>query len=124
MKKPEKLLKLTKEQDLQILKTVDEYKGFPDKLENALGALILGQHYGWRVLKIIHGPATYKKYEKLLGVEFKKVCPEQTKLSSKNYGYKIAKKMKSFWAVVMGKTKVEGKREFLALPDLSKDEEK
>ena len=124
MKKPDKLLKLTKEQDQQIFKVVEEYRGFPDKLENALGALIVGQHYGWRVLKIIHGPATYKKYEELLGLEFQKLCPEETKLSSKNYGYKIAKSLKSFWSVVMGKTKVEGKREFTALPEEEKEDKK
>ena len=117
-----KLLKLTKDQEQQVLLKVEEYKGNSSSLENALGALIIGQHYGWRVLKIIHGPATYKKYEKILDIDFQEVCPEVTRLSTKNYGYKIAKNLKSFWAVVMGKTKVEGKRDFTDLPEEEEEE--
>lgn len=122
--KKKTLLKLTKEQDQLILKKVEEFRGQSSIVENALGALIIGQHYGWRVLKIIHSPSTYKKYEKILGIEFQELCPEDTKLSSKSLGYKMAKKLKSFWSVVMGKTKVEGKREFTALPEEEKEDKK
>ena len=105
-----KLLDLDEETEQLILKTIDKYRGQASTLENALGSLILGQHYGWRVLKIVHTPATYKKYENILGVEFKNVCDEITsKGDSRSVGYAISKKLGSFWAIITGKTKIPDK---------------
>lgn len=107
---PKNLLVLSEEQEQIILKNMREYSGIGTTMESALGSLIMGQYYGWRVLKILHNPATYRKYEKVLGVEFKDVCPEITEFGKKkSIGYAITEKLESFWAVVMGKRKVEDK---------------
>lgn len=109
---PKNLLVLSEEQEQIILKHMREFSGIGTTMESALGALIMGQYYGWRVLKLLHNPATYRKYEKVLGVEFKDACPEITELGKKkSIGYAITDKLQSFWAVVMGKRKVEGKGE-------------
>ena len=108
--KPEKLLVLGEETEQKILQHMNEFKGVGTTLESALGALIIGQHYGWRILKIFHNPATYRRYEKILGVEFKQVCPEITDIGKRrSLGYAITEKLGSFWAVVMGKRKVADK---------------
>ena len=87
-----------------------EFRGVGTTLESALGALIIGQYFGWRVLKLMHNPATYRRYEKTLGIEFKNVCPEITELGKKkSIGYAITEKLGSFWAVVMGRRKVPEK---------------
>lgn len=103
-------LNLSEEQEQTILKNIKEFKGVGTTLESALGALIMGQYFGWRVLKILHNPMTYRRYEKILGLKFQDVCPEETQYSeAKSVGYAITKKLGSFWAVVMGKRKVADK---------------
>lgn len=107
---PRKLLTLDEETEQKILQNMREFRGVGTTLESALGALIMGQYFGWRVLKILHNPATYRKYEKVLGVQFKDVCEEITEFGQKkSVGYAITEKLGSFWAVVMGKRKVADK---------------
>ena len=103
------LLDLPKDVEALVLDNLANYRGPGTTLESALGALIIGRHYGWRVLRMMHSPSTYSKYEKLLGVEFKTVCPEDTDLSQRSIGMRVAVKLKSFWAVVMGREKVDNK---------------
>lgn len=103
-------LNLSEEQEQIILKNIKEFRGVGTTLESALGALIMGQYFGWRVLKILHNPLTYRRYEKILGVKFQDVCPETTGYSeTKSVGYAITQKLGSFWAVVMGRRKVADK---------------
>ncbi len=105
-----KLLVLSAEDEQTILQHMKEFRGVGTTLESALGALVMGQYFGWRVLKILHNPGTYRRYEKVLGVEFKNVCPEITEFGQKkSIGYAITEKLGSFWAVVMGKRKVADK---------------
>lgn len=107
---PKKILELKEADEQTILQHMREFRGIGTTMESALGALIIGQYFGWRVLKLLHNPATYRKYEKVLGVEFKNVCPEITELGKKkSIGYAITEKLGSFWAVVMGKRKVPEK---------------
>ena len=88
-----------------------EYKGQVPVLESALGALIVGQHYGTRVLQLAHGQATLKKYEAILGKSFSELCPEKGRFAYKSIGLKAAEALGGFWKVVMGKVKVERKNE-------------
>lgn len=105
-----RVLVLDDETEQRILQNMKEFRGVGTTLESALGALVLGQFFGWRVLKILHNPATYRKYEKVLGIEFKNLCPEITEFGQKkSIGYAITEKLGSFWAVVMGKRKVADK---------------
>jgi hypothetical protein len=105
-----RLLVLDEETEKKILQRIDDFQGIGTTLESALGALIVGQYFGWRVLKLIHNPSTYRSYEKALGIEFKDVCPEITEMGKKkSIGYAITEKLGSFWAVIMGKRKVPQK---------------
>lgn len=107
---PDCVLALDKEIEQQILKQIQDFSGIGTTLESALGALVLGQYFGWRVLKLMHTPVTYRRYEKVLGVQFKDVCPEITVSGKrKSVGYAITEKLQSFWAVVMGKRKIDDK---------------
>lgn len=107
---PKKLLVLDEETEQIILKQMREFRGNGSTLESALGALVMGQYFGWRVLKLMHNPSTYRRYEKVLGIEFKDVCEEITELGKrKSVGYAITEKLGSFWAVIMGKRKVPDK---------------
>ncbi|MCC7516718.1 MAG: hypothetical protein IT470_05180 [Pseudomonadales bacterium] len=102
-------LALAPELQKQLYGAMREFRGNCFKLESALGALLIGKAMGWRVLKIIHSSATYKEYETILGIRFQDACPENTPLSRKSYGYSIAEKLKSFWAVATGKKPLKEK---------------
>lgn len=107
---PKKLLVLDEETEQIILQQLKDFRGIGTTMESALGALIMGQYFGWRVLKLMHNPATYRRYEKILGIEFKDVCQPITELGKKkSVGYAITEKLGSFWAVIMGKRKVPEK---------------
>ncbi|SKA94989.1 hypothetical protein SAMN02745130_03713 [Thiothrix eikelboomii] len=104
------LLMVDKETEEAILQKMREFQGVATTLESALGALVVGQYFGWRVLKLLHTPATYRRYEKVLGIKFQDVCPEITEMGrKKSIGYAITEKLGSFWAVIMGRKKVPNK---------------
>lgn len=92
-----------------VCQRIADYTGLGTTLGSAVGALVVGQHYGTRVLRMMHSPGTYRKYERILGVRFDDLCPESTHLSEKNTGFSVAEKLGAFWDVVMGRNKVEKK---------------
>ncbi len=100
---------LSDEEIATIEKSIKDFRGISTTLESALGALIIGNKMGWRVLKMCHSPATLKKYEKILGISYEELCPERTELSKKNFGLVAADKLKSFWAVATGKKPIKNK---------------
>lgn len=105
-----RLLTIDQKTEELILQKMQEFKGIATTLESALGALMVGQYFGWRVLKLLHTPATYRHYEKVLGIKFQDVCPEITEMGKKkSIGYAITEKLGSFWAVIMGRKKVPNK---------------
>lgn len=90
-----------------------EFKGNFDVLESAVGALIVGQAVGWRVLTLIHSSRTIRKYEQTLGLDFKgklpwepetPVMPEEGPLARKSFAYNVALRIGDFWKVVRGQT--------------------
>lgn len=85
---------------------VKNYRGMGDHLSAALGALALGEYLGWRGLLFVHDRRTLKRYEEILGLEFKDVLPEKTDYTERLLGYRIADKLGKFWAVVKGEIKV------------------
>lgn len=103
------LLELDEETDAKVCEVIAGYQGQATTLESAIGALVLGRHFGYRTLRMMHSPATYRKYEAILGVSFEEVCPERTHLAQKLFGIKMADKLGKFWDIVMGREKVEGK---------------
>lgn len=102
---------LTDEQNEILVTRTKEYKGQMPSLSAALGAVAMGHVYGWRVLKIVHSPATLKKYEEIIGLKYDEICPDVTELSSRNVGFRLYQKIGAFWNVVLGKVKIENKSE-------------
>lgn len=100
---------LSDEQNKAIDNGIRTYRGHGPTLESALGAVMMGHMLGWRYLKLMHSPATYRKYERLLGIKFEEICTERGELAHKSVGMQIADKLNSFWAVATGKRKVKDK---------------
>ena len=91
---------LTPRLEEAIQKLSKEYVGDLGVLESALGAVLIAQMYGWKVLRMCHGSNAYAKYERMLGIKFKDECPERTELSRKSLGLWAADRIDDFWAVV------------------------
>lgn len=79
------------------------------ELSKAIGLLHIGDHFGWRVLVLIHNKRTIRKYEAMLGISVREFFPEEGDSSHRSIGLKAAKALGNFWKVVSGETKVEDK---------------
>lgn len=103
------LLDLDAETEAYLCKHIAEFKGPGNDLQSALGALLLGQHIGFRALRIMHSPATIRKYNRVLGMKLKDACPADTHLSDKILGVQFANKIGKFWDVVTGRRTIPNK---------------
>ena len=58
-------------------KAIKEYQGDIDVLASAIGYLMIGRKFGWRVIFFMHRQSTIKKYEKVLLIkDSREVMPE------------------------------------------------
>lgn len=90
---------------------LNRFSGTADELEKALGMLMLGDYFGWKVLVLIHNKRTVRKYEEILGISVREFFPEEGPIALRSLGYSIAKDLGNFWKVVSGDISVEDRRE-------------
>lgn len=83
-------------------KSIMKFHGNSEEIENAIGALMFGRLTGWRVLFLIHSPKSIKKYEAILGIEFRDIMPDEGPKAKDSIAWKIAKKVTNFWKLVKG----------------------
>ncbi len=84
-------------------RAVDDFNGDLDDLESAIGMLLLGRHYGWRVVLLIHSPTTVRKYLKILGLKnLRDVLPEVGVLAHRSNAWRLLDGTKNFGKVVRG----------------------
>lgn len=88
--------------DADIESVIKSYEGDPAVLESALGAYLIGQYYGWRVVRLVHTGDTIRKYSQILGFSLKDALPDRTALSRRCRGIRIADRLGAYWAVVRG----------------------
>ena len=108
------LAKPTKKRLDQLLLTEQEaianFRGQLPELSSALGMLKMGDHFGWRVLLIIHNKRTIRKYEDILNIKVREFFPEEGPSADRSVGYSWAKKLGGYWKIVSGDQKVEDRR--------------
>lgn len=92
----------TEAEDKHLEHVVSTFRGNGRELESAVGALYLGKIYGWRVLRVMHASISYRKYQKILQLDFKDWCPDTTPLTARHRGYQLALKAQNFWDLVRG----------------------
>lgn len=90
---------------------LNRFSGTADELEKALGMLMLGDYFGWKVLVLIHNKRTIKKYEVILGISVREFFPDEGPIALRSLGYSVAKDLGNFWKVVSGDISVEDRRE-------------
>ncbi len=88
-----------------------EFVGQLDELESAIGMMMIGRLFGWKVLALIHSKKTVKKYETILDISIQEMFEPEGPLTSKSNGYAFVQKLGNFWKAVSGEVKVEGRRE-------------
>ena len=103
------LLEIDEELDAYLCEHIATFRGQGADLEAALGALVLGRHFGLRALRIMHSPATIRKYDRILGRKLKDLCPAETHLSDKMVGVRFANKIGAYWDVVTGRRTIADK---------------
>ena len=82
------------------------FRGGLDELEGALGMYMIGRHFGWKVIYLIHTKKTVAKYEKFLGIVVRDEFEAETIDSHRNLGFQAASALSNFWKVVSGDDKL------------------
>jgi hypothetical protein len=91
-----------KEKQKKIDLAIIEFRGQLPTLEAAIGAWLVGEKFGWKVLYLVHDKSTLRKYEKILDVNFKEILPDETPLSTKSLAFEAVQKVSNFWKAVKG----------------------
>ena len=76
-----------------------------DEMESALGMYMIGHHFGWKVLYLIHSKKTIRKYEEILGVKISEIFEEIGPDADRTYALKIINAASNFWKAVSGEEK-------------------
>lgn len=92
--------------DKQLVELIDKatknFSGSLDTLESAIGYLMIGRKFGWKVMFLIHSQTTVKKYEKILGINSKEFFPEEGPLAHKSVAFLAVQKVTNYWKAVKG----------------------
>lgn len=90
---------------------IRNFRGQLDELESALGMYMLGRHFGWKVLYIIHSKRTVAKYEEILGIDVRQEFEAEGADAERSVGFLAVQKITNFWKVVSGDEKLPIERE-------------
>jgi hypothetical protein len=77
-------------------------------VEGAVGALFVGQHYGLRILRIIHSSKTLRQYEQFLGVPFEELIPQHGEFIDRSVAWNIVTTARQYWDLVSRRFKMDG----------------
>jgi hypothetical protein len=87
-----------------------DFAGDFGELEGALGMYMIGRHFGWKVLYIIHSKKTIRKYEEILGIAVRDAFPEVGPDAERSNGFRVVQHATNFWKSITS-GQIEGKRE-------------
>lgn len=93
--------------DEEWIKEIDRvsagFSGSYDDLQAAIGAVMVGRLYGWRVVRLAGSRRHWTLACSLFG-DLKEILQPETPLSQKSMAYRIVTKAENYWDVVKGKT--------------------
>jgi len=91
--------------DEQLMEKFDEvsavYRGQIDDLYMAIGMIVLGRLFGWRVLRLTSSRSQWARANKIFG-DLKLLMPERGKYAYRSVGLAIVDKLGTYWDVVKG----------------------
>jgi hypothetical protein len=77
-----------------------------DELESALGMYMLGFHFGWKVLYLIHSKRTIRKYEGILGIKLSETFEPFGPDADRTNAFHLSQAVSNFWKAVSGDEKL------------------
>jgi hypothetical protein len=86
-------------------KAVLGFKGNLKFLEGAIGSMYMCEQYGWKVFYLVHDKKTIKRYEEILGINFRDCMPEIGPHAEHSVAFQALKKVSNFWKAVKGEIK-------------------
>ena len=83
------------------------FHGQLDELYQVCGLLLIGQLYGWRVMRLISTRPNWRKASKMFAKyaqdgDIKSLMPEHGPLQDKSLGYQMIRNISEYWDVVKG----------------------
>lgn len=82
---------------------IDRFYGPGDELVGAVGMLLVGQVYGWRVMRLITSRKMWKRYREIFDVpDLKDLMLERGALAGRSRGLRIADELERYWDLVKG----------------------
>ncbi len=104
----------TSEEAKQVLDLLDKaivrFDGTYDELQQAVGDYVIARHVGWKPLVLLHNKRTIRKFEDILGIEYRKAFKDVGPDAGRFRVYRIASKLSNFWKAVSGDIKIENRR--------------
>jgi hypothetical protein len=88
--------------DKKIQLAIKNYAGLMDRLEAGVGMFVVGRYTGWRVVYLVHGKSTIRKYEDAFGMKIRDVLPEYGIYAKKSIALEALQKVTNFWKAVKG----------------------
>lgn len=98
--------------DLKLLisRATWQFTGDIDDLYAAVGCLVVGRLFGWRILRLTLTSKKYAKYQRILALgldkpgefRFNEWMREEERLSYKSIGLRLVKLAGDFWAAAKG----------------------
>ena len=96
---------MNKMTDEELLKKIEEvtkdFHGQIDHLYEAVGMIIIGRLFGWKVMRLASSRRCWTTATKLFG-DPKELMNEREKYAYKSLGLKIADVATDYWKIVMG----------------------
>jgi hypothetical protein len=81
----------------------NEFSGQIDDLQAAVGLLVVGRLYGWRVMRLVSPKRDWTNTTKIFG-DPKQLLPERGVLAHKSNGLLIVEKIGGYWEFIRGST--------------------
>ena len=81
---------------------IKDFRGNINELKGAIGALMIARRFGWKPLLLMQDKRSVDKYERILGVSFRELFPEEGDLAGKSMAWVTMGKFKNFWKAVKG----------------------
>lgn len=89
-----------------IVEECTAYHGQIDDLYRAIGMLVVGQLFGWRVMRLVTTRTVWTKAAQVFG-DPKKLMVERGCLAEKSLGLRAADKLEDYWQVIQGHATVD-----------------
>lgn len=98
---------LLKDKDINRIahQAANAYHGDAPLLEGAIGTMFLAKYFGWKVIYLIHDKRTIKKYEEILGIDFREDFVDEGPRARDSQAFRALDRVSNFWKAVKGEIK-------------------